>query len=206
VELPERAREKLYRRDTMTGGYFVLAIPYGHGGTEDLPLESHRELIKPALGIWPLQKEEWDLDYWTARGFTIFVVHNERDFLNPGQIPLYRTLHMQIKERCELVSVLPALRPLFEETELRIYRIRDRDGSAAHLTPNESDSAPIRSVGPAGRTRETPRHREARAILRRDRVPGDRPSPASDGPLTNSPTVSFSVQGPILLANSSRAS
>jgi hypothetical protein len=137
VELPERAREKLYRRDTMTGGYFVLGIPFTHGGTEDLPLESHRELIKPALGIWPLQKEEWDLNYWTARGFTIFVVRDERSALDPaGQIPLYRALHLQIKKRCELVSVLPALRPLFGETELRIYRIRDRGGSAAYPAPN----------------------------------------------------------------------
>ena len=140
VKSMDRAKERLSRRDRRNPVYFVRGIPFSHDGSEDLPTEEVEKLVKPAIGFWPLQDEEWNLDYWTAQGFDIFVVRSEQDYLN-AKNPLYRSLHQQIKDRCELVAVLPTTRPLFFEQEVKIYKLRDQPGRDDQHSPRASCEA-----------------------------------------------------------------
>jgi len=121
VKLPDRAKEKRSRQGDTGGGYFIRTLPMVFWGMEDFDQEAMSKLVLPFS--WPLQDEEWELDYWTARGFNIFVVQGEERFLN-SSVRLYRNLHQQIKERCELVERLPTRRPLFFEHDVAIYRFR----------------------------------------------------------------------------------
>ncbi|MFI5459578.1 MAG: ArnT family glycosyltransferase [Isosphaerales bacterium] len=134
TKLPERAEEKRSRQGDTGGGYFVRSFPMVIGGMEDFDQKAQEKLILPFS--WPLQDEEWELDYWTARGFNIFVVLSEEYFLN-STVRLYRSLHEQIKERCELVDRIPTARPLFFESEVTIYRFRDQ-----HDEPRSSPEWP----------------------------------------------------------------
>jgi hypothetical protein len=123
VTLLETPKERIYQHDNRTGGYYVRAIPYGIGGDESVASSpvGRMKMVKPFW--WPIQYEEWDLDYWTARGFDIFMVTGEgRGFITDQ--PYYRSFHEQIRERCELVAVLPTTRSLFGEMEVKIYRLR----------------------------------------------------------------------------------
>ena len=55
------------------------------GGMEDLKAEVAEEAVKPYW--WPIQPEEWKLDYWTKQGFNIFVVLKESDIESSGRSP-----------------------------------------------------------------------------------------------------------------------
>jgi hypothetical protein len=124
VKLPERAEEKKSHRYQTARGYYVRAMPFAMGGLEDLDREKAETAIKPFW--WPIQEEEWNLDYWTALGFNIFVVQDEA---GPGiaKVPAYLFMHRQIKERCEQVAELPSRRDLFGEGDVKIYRLREPD-------------------------------------------------------------------------------
>jgi hypothetical protein len=60
---------------------------------------------------WPFQAEEWEFHYRTVRGFNIFIVEDEKLDLN-STARSYRSLHQQIKERCELDEPLLTTRAL----------------------------------------------------------------------------------------------
>jgi hypothetical protein len=123
VKLGERAEEKKSHRHQSGPGYYVRQIPFAFGGMENLESTVAQTAIKPYW--WPIQEEEWNLDYWTAQGFNIFLVLDEA---GPGitSVPAYRSLYAQIKQRCEQVAFLRSLRRLFNEGEVTIYQLRDR--------------------------------------------------------------------------------
>jgi hypothetical protein len=120
VKLPAKAADKKTLRPRAGGGYFVRRFPAAMGGMEDLEQDRAESAVKPFW--WPIQEEEYNLDYWTALGFDIFVVRDEAGML-ASKVPQYRSFHQQIKDRCELVAVLPSQRTLFSEGELKIYRL-----------------------------------------------------------------------------------
>ena len=94
---------------------------------QELSPEMQEKLVKPFS--WPIQDEEWDLDYWTKRGFNIFVVPDESyGFVNSNKH--YQHLHQQIKDQCELVVVLPRTRLLFTgmNADVKVYRVRKSPG------------------------------------------------------------------------------
>ena len=130
VTLPEKPPERMRSRDRVARGYHVRKIPYGMGGDPDREgsLSSRTKQIMPYW--WPIQEEEWDLDYWTTRGFDIFMLIEGGGFAGSGVVlydePLYRSFHEAIEERCELVATLPTSRDLFGERTVRIYRLRGR--------------------------------------------------------------------------------
>jgi hypothetical protein len=128
VKLPERAEDRKTYRHHTADGYYVRLMPGAFGGMEDLTTEKAETAVKPFW--WPIQEEEYKLDYWSAQGFNIFVVENEAAML-VSTIPAYRSFHEQIKDRCEQVTVLPGRRALFGEGDVTIYRLRDHGGREA---------------------------------------------------------------------------
>lgn len=128
VVLPQKPEEKSRRDDRIAGGYYVRSIPYSLGGdmARESSLSSRLKKVMPYW--WPVQREEWDLDYWTSRGFTIYVLIDNAGFAESGNVlyddPLYRPFHEQIEKRCDLVATLPTRRSLYGERTVRVYRVR----------------------------------------------------------------------------------
>ncbi len=117
------------------GRYYIRSVPWVISGLENHD-EKDVKLVKPFA--WPLQPEEWSLNYWLNKGFTVFVIRNEEVWLSPPDRPCpsgspsladcyirrvdaYRRLHEEIHSRCTLVTAIPADRPLFEEADTKIY-------------------------------------------------------------------------------------
>ena len=121
IELGERAKERIAPLDELNRGYHIRAFPGVSGGLEDLSPEAAADVVVPY--VWPIQDEEYDLDYWTSQGFNIFVVQNHAFFLN-CPTPQFRKIHRQIEERCELIANLPTSRRLFYESDTMIFRLR----------------------------------------------------------------------------------
>jgi hypothetical protein len=118
VEFPPRAAERIQRqRQPQPGDYFIRAMPAVYGGLEAYD-ERQVKVVKPFA--WPFQTEEYDLKYWLDRGFSIFVLADEASYIH-GEVEPIRRLFGAIKDKCTLVEVLPAQRPLFEESEYRVY-------------------------------------------------------------------------------------
>jgi hypothetical protein len=130
VTVLETPLERMRSRDRVARGYHVRRIPYSMGGdpNREGSLASRTNVIMPYW--WPIQEEEWDLDYWTTRGFNIFMLIEGGGFSSSGVVlydePVYRSFHEAIEKRCELVATLPTSRYLFEERTVWIYRLRGR--------------------------------------------------------------------------------
>jgi hypothetical protein len=116
------------------GRYYIRSLPWVISGLENHD-EKDVKLIKPFA--WPLQPDEWRLNYWLNRGFTVFVIRDEEVWLSPPDQPCpsdspsladcysrtdaYRRLHEDIHGRCTSVASIPADRPLFEEQDTKVY-------------------------------------------------------------------------------------
>lgn len=137
VTLPPQAPE--HAADT-TRGYYIRNFPYAYGGLETLKPE---EVTVHRPFVWPIQPEEFELDYWTGKGFSVFVVQNEAGFLN-CDVPAYRSFHRQIRERCDLVAVISSTRPLFDGSNVQVYKVRT--ASPAGVVAGR----PVAIPGPSG--------------------------------------------------------
>ena len=128
VKIREKPKERMSSQDGTSRSYYARQIPYELGGerSRESSLSGRMKKILPYW--WPIQCEEWDLDYWTTRGFDIFVLVQGAGFTGAGHHlfdePLYRSFHEQIKERSDLVATLRTTRTLFGEQEVEIYRLR----------------------------------------------------------------------------------
>ena len=122
-EGPEE-HQKGNRRDRFANVYYVRPFPFAMGGMEDIDPGKAEKAVKPYY--WPIQNEEWDVDYWTAIGITIFVVEDEETWLK-SSVSQYRKLHQEIKDRGELIAAIPARRPHFSEGDVKIYRLQKHD-------------------------------------------------------------------------------
>jgi hypothetical protein len=116
VTLPERAPERSSERSRAS--YYITGIPFAMGGLERRADDDGGPVVAFA---WPIQQEEFNLDYWLQRGYSVFVVQDEAMFRS-CPIEAYRRLHEQIAARCELVQDIPDVRRRFFEGPVRIYR------------------------------------------------------------------------------------
>jgi hypothetical protein len=122
VELPASPVERTERGTERTGGYFIQSMPWVVGGLEELKPEQVK-IVKPFN--WPIQYEEWKLDYWVDQGFNIYVI-GDMDSLLHHPVEEYRSFFNEIRQRCDLVDEIPTHRPLFDTVSqgYRIYRLR----------------------------------------------------------------------------------
>ena len=112
-----------------SGSYYIRPFPWALGGTEKLRDDQLKTILP-----WPLQQEEWDLDYWLDRGFTIFVVRDEEAFVN-SDVPAYARLHRQIRDRGALIARVETSRPLFLERPVAIYQFARKKPNPVAVRP-----------------------------------------------------------------------
>jgi len=113
VKLPETAQEALREKAT---GYTVASFPLVVGGLEFTDPAAIKAVVAYA---WPLQPEEWVLDYWLERGFRVMVLSYED---NLWGVPAYRPMLSRIYDECQVVTKLKSKRPLFNDYDVSVYR------------------------------------------------------------------------------------
>jgi hypothetical protein len=122
VEMPVRAKENLQAVES-PGAVNYLMMPSVFHGLGDATDEDLAGIVKPHG--WPLQKEEWQLNYWLDQGFEVFVLTDHEHTLAGSEVKLIRNLHIEIKQRCDLVEHIDPVKPLYVEFSATIYRCAD---------------------------------------------------------------------------------
>ena len=116
VTLPSKAPEKL-TVDPLKSGFYIIDIPFVIGGLEIYD-EKDVKVVKPFA--WPIQQEEFHLDYWLDRGFTIFITADIQTYTE-SKVPAYRRLHGEIQDRCERTKEFLPTKVLFSEPSVQIF-------------------------------------------------------------------------------------
>jgi hypothetical protein len=116
------------------GRYYIRHMPWVMGGLE---IYKDDDLKEPKPFAWPIQSEEWHLEYWLDQGYSVFVVKAEKAMLE-SKVDAYRRLHEEIRMRGMPVATIPIDRPLFNEADMKIYVV---DPSAKSENRTESPAA-----------------------------------------------------------------
>ncbi|MDO6479415.1 phospholipid carrier-dependent glycosyltransferase [Shimia thalassica] len=102
------------------GALFWMSTPAVMFGLENATEDELRDVIKPHA--WPLQPEEWTLEYWTNQGVTVFVVADLPYLLNETPSRLFRSFYAEINNTCERAYSVPAVKPLFLERDVVVFK------------------------------------------------------------------------------------
>ena len=113
VQLPPIAPESKVQKST---GYITASFPLVIGGLETTDPNKVKVVLPYA---WPLQPEEWRLDYWLERGFRVFVVSKETEL---AEVRGYRAMFASIRAQCKPTARFLSKRPLFNDFDTVIYR------------------------------------------------------------------------------------
>lgn len=118
VVLPEVAPE----RSTVgvaQDALFHMQMPSGMFGLEDVAEDDMEGLIRPFA--WPLQPQEWQLDYWLDQDFTLFLVEDFDYLSRATPSALFRAFYQELADRCALVNTIQPRKPLFLEGEVSLF-------------------------------------------------------------------------------------
>ena len=113
VALPKVAAESQRRR---SDGYVVRPYPFVIGGLEEL---SEREFKVVLPYAWPIQLEEWEMEYWRSLNYNIFVVVNHGYFEH--KVVSYRKFFRSLREGCKETALIKGPKPLFGQLDTYIY-------------------------------------------------------------------------------------
>lgn len=118
VQMPERAHERIIQFD-VEGAVFHIPMPSVMFGLEDATEEDLKGKVKPFA--WPLQAQEWRLEYWITQGFDIFIVSNLDYLVNETPSKTFRQFYTLLAETCTAAHVIEPRKPLFLEREVTIF-------------------------------------------------------------------------------------
>jgi len=120
VVMPERAPEKLNLKESDDAiNYFNMpSALHGLENSNDDTLS--QEEMKPYA--WPLQKEEWSLDYWMNQGFQVFILGDHDYAREKSNVDVIRSFNADIKDRCKLIKHFNPTKPLFIEFSATVYQ------------------------------------------------------------------------------------
>ncbi|MBX2812251.1 MAG: hypothetical protein KTR25_10595 [Myxococcales bacterium] len=104
------------------GGYPIISIPWVVEGLETANPEDIK-IVKPYS--WPVQPEEWDLDYWLNKRVMIYVTRDLEYYTSDNTTVFYRSFHQELVKRCKLISYINVGRPLFAQTKYHIFDCRE---------------------------------------------------------------------------------
>jgi 4-amino-4-deoxy-L-arabinose transferase-like glycosyltransferase len=105
VVLPPVAEERLKPAE----GYIIRMYPFVFGGLENVRGDDMK-VVTPFA--WPLQPDEWQLGYWTARDYRMFVFGAS---MLHDPLGAYRDFFSSIAQNCVLLDKVPATRQLVFE-------------------------------------------------------------------------------------------
>lgn len=118
VTLPEMAEERL-KEIASPDAQFIYPMPVAMYGLEHVDEDAEGYTVQ--AHAWPLQSEEWQLNYWLERGFSA-VLLKDLDYLrNEVDSPLIRNFAAEVVERCTFVDAVTPRKPLFLEREVSVF-------------------------------------------------------------------------------------
>ena len=115
--LPPVAEES---RRNKEGGYIVRNYPFVMGGLGNVSPENLKIVLPFA---WPLQSEEWQLDYWLERNYRMFVFQQA---MLQHPVAAYRDFFQSIDRKCTKLATIPTKMAMFFETPCRFINAPDR--------------------------------------------------------------------------------
>jgi len=118
VILPDVAPERTTGKGS-GDALFHMQMPSGMFGLEDVAEDDMEGLIRPFA--WPLQPQEWQLDYWLDQDFTLFLVEDFDYLSRVTPSALFRSFYQELADRCALVDTIPPRKPLFLEGEVSLF-------------------------------------------------------------------------------------
>lgn len=118
VTMPEMAAERLILQSAEGAIYFVN-MPGVMYGLESVDEDAIDYEVK--AHAWPLQKEEWRLDYWLDQGFTVFAVLDFQTYAYESAPEIRRAFFQRIEKDCARVQAFAPTKPLFLEREVVVF-------------------------------------------------------------------------------------
>lgn len=113
VALPKMAVES---RRGRPDGYVVRPFPFVIGGLEELSERDFKVILPFA---WPIQLEEWKIDYWKRLNYNTFVVVDHGYFVHP--VEAYRDFFQALRKSCQEIALITGSKPLFDQIDTYIY-------------------------------------------------------------------------------------
>lgn len=117
IELPEQAAER-FRDTEEPGAVHHQGMPGVMFGLEETDDESLGDAIKPYT--WPLQKEEWQLDFWLNKNVSVFVISDLDYYSKEIKVQTFRDFYQDMLSRCEVVVIFLPVKSLFLEAKVSV--------------------------------------------------------------------------------------
>ena len=117
--MPEMAPERIIQVSA-PGAIYYRNMPSALYGLENVDEDDVDYEVK--AHAWPLQREEWRLDYWLEQGFEVFVIRDLQHWMADSPAPLIRDFLRDLTGRCETMQEFPARKPLFLEWPVTVLR------------------------------------------------------------------------------------
>ncbi|WP_158500637.1 phospholipid carrier-dependent glycosyltransferase [Shimia marina] len=118
VALPEVAPESR-AAGTSEQAIFWVPLPQAMYGLEDVT--EGEETYTVQAHTWPLQPEEWQLQYWTQQGFTVFVLSDVAYHLEQRPSEVVSQFFEEIVTSCQIERSFPPAKPMYLEYLTEIY-------------------------------------------------------------------------------------
>ncbi|MGR1581517.1 ArnT family glycosyltransferase [Thalassobius sp. S69A] len=118
VDLPDMASERLILHSAQGAVYFVNmpGVMYGLENVDENAID-----YEVKAHAWPLQKEEWQLDYWLEQGFSVFSVLDFQTYAYSSEPEIRRAFFQRMEKDCAMVQAFAPSKPLFLEREVVIF-------------------------------------------------------------------------------------
>jgi hypothetical protein len=118
VAMPPRSEEGIISVSA-SDALFYLNMPTAFGGLENVDEDDVTYEVQPHA--WPLQSEEWALDYWLDAGFTIFVVRDFPNVISDDYLEIQRDFYRAVNESCAPVAQFEPTKTLLAERTVWIF-------------------------------------------------------------------------------------
>ena len=105
-----------------TGSLNYRVMPVVYAGLEYTDDETLGSAMKP--GLWPLQEEEWALDYWLDRGVGVIIYSNFYNELVSREMAEMRVFLAEVEERCARTFHIEPVKPLYVEYSATVFDCR----------------------------------------------------------------------------------
>lgn len=118
ITLPEMAEERIIQHSA-EGALFYVNMPgvmYGLEGVEDGKID-----YEVKAHAWPLQPEEWQLEYWLEQGFSVFAVQDFDEYAYRSEPQMRQEFFQQMAQQCRRVQVFEPRKRLFLEREVVVF-------------------------------------------------------------------------------------
>lgn len=118
IDLPEVAPETRASK-TAADALFWVPLPQAMYGLEDI--KDGEETYDVQAHTWPLQPEEWRLEFWQRQSFSVFVLVDVAYHLNHRPSELISLFFEEIISTCDLAKTFEPLKPIYLEYITEVY-------------------------------------------------------------------------------------